>query len=353
MIKRIKINEFTAFKNADLKFSPGINIIVGENGSGKSHLLKLAYTLAKSSYNSTSIASQSKAIFQHRLAQNLLGIFKPESLGRLTRRKQGITRAAVSVEFEKNKNSSYEFSFSTKSEVEVKLESEYPASYAPAMPIFIPTKELLTLFPGLRSILKDYELGIDDTYPDLCDSLDRPILRGPRLESIKNVLEPIENIIGGEIKKENGRFYLYQSQGGRLEIDLVAEGFRKLSTLAFLLKNGSLTNETSLIWDEPEANLNPILIKRLAEMLMKLANQNFQIIIATHSLFLLKEIHILSTTYPKAKPRYFGIYQNEMGEQEVSTENNLEFLNNITSLEAELEQSDRFSETLSESYANI
>jgi AAA15 family ATPase/GTPase len=353
MIKRIKINEFTAFKNADLKFSTGINLIVGENGSGKSHLLKLAYTLAKSSHKTINIPSQSKAVFQHHLAQNLLGVFKPESLGRLTRRKQGVSRAIVSVEFEKNKNSGFEFSFSTKSAVEVKLESEYPGSYAPAMPIFIPTKELLTLFPGLRGILKDYELGIDDTYPDLCDCLDRPILRGPKLEKIKNALEPIEEIIGGEIKKENGRFYLYQAQGGRLEIDLVAEGFRKLATLAFLLKNGSLTNETSLIWDEPEANLNPLLIKRLAEMLMELASQDFQIIIATHSLFLLKEIHILSHRYPKAKPRFFGIYLNESNEHEISTEDNLEYLEKIASLEAELEQSDRYSETLSESYDNV
>lgn len=352
MIKKLTAEQFTAFDKADLKFSSGLNIIVGENGTGKSHLLKLAYALAKASFEAVNIPSQSKTVFQQKVAKDLLGIFKPEALGRLTRRQQGVNKAAVDIEFEKNKNASYSFSFSTKSETEVKLEGSYPGAYAPAMPIFVPTKELLSLFPDLRGLAADYQLGVDDTYIDLCARLDKPMLRGPKLDKVKTVLEPLENIIGGEVKKENGRFYLYQKEGGRLEIDLVAEGFRKLASLAFLLKNGSLTKETSLIWDEPEANLNPKLIRQLAEMLMELASQNFQIIIASHSLFLLKEIHILTSKYPKAKPRYFGIFNNQNSKaMTVAPVDNLEELDNLAALEAELDQADRFTQKLTEDYA--
>ena len=47
MIKTLKLSNFTVFKEAELEFSPGLNVIVGENGTGKSHLLKLAYTILR------------------------------------------------------------------------------------------------------------------------------------------------------------------------------------------------------------------------------------------------------------------------------------------------------------------
>jgi len=44
-IKAISIENFTVFDKEDLAFSDGLNIVVGENGTGKSHLLKLLYAL--------------------------------------------------------------------------------------------------------------------------------------------------------------------------------------------------------------------------------------------------------------------------------------------------------------------
>ena len=46
MIKHLKLKNFTVFKEADLEFSPRLNVIVGENGTGKTHLLKLGYLLS-------------------------------------------------------------------------------------------------------------------------------------------------------------------------------------------------------------------------------------------------------------------------------------------------------------------
>ncbi len=40
---RLQLSNFTAFEHLDLKFSPGINIFVGANGTGKTHILKLLY----------------------------------------------------------------------------------------------------------------------------------------------------------------------------------------------------------------------------------------------------------------------------------------------------------------------
>ena len=44
-LSALTIRNFTVFQDERLVFAPQLNVIVGENGTGKSHLLKLAYTL--------------------------------------------------------------------------------------------------------------------------------------------------------------------------------------------------------------------------------------------------------------------------------------------------------------------
>ena len=54
VITQLQLTNFTKFSNLTIKFSPGINIIIGENGTGKTHLLKAAYALCtgRSSFKS-------------------------------------------------------------------------------------------------------------------------------------------------------------------------------------------------------------------------------------------------------------------------------------------------------------
>ena len=40
-IKRIKFQNYTVFEDQQMEFSPGINVIIGENGTGKTHLMKV------------------------------------------------------------------------------------------------------------------------------------------------------------------------------------------------------------------------------------------------------------------------------------------------------------------------
>ncbi|ELV04739.1 AAA family ATPase, partial [Brachyspira hampsonii] len=51
-IENIKISNFTVFKNAEINFSKGLNIFIGKNGTGKTHLLKLINCLDKKLYKS-------------------------------------------------------------------------------------------------------------------------------------------------------------------------------------------------------------------------------------------------------------------------------------------------------------
>jgi predicted ATP-dependent endonuclease of OLD family len=38
---QLTIHDFSAFEDASLEFSPGINVFIGQNATGKSHLLTL------------------------------------------------------------------------------------------------------------------------------------------------------------------------------------------------------------------------------------------------------------------------------------------------------------------------
>lgn len=47
-IKKLTLNNFMAFENAEISWSDNINIICGENSTGKTTLLKVMYSLIKS-----------------------------------------------------------------------------------------------------------------------------------------------------------------------------------------------------------------------------------------------------------------------------------------------------------------
>ena len=134
-------------------------------------------------------------------------------------------------------------------------------------------------------------------------------------------------------------------------MNLVAEGKRKIATRYKLLANGTLTPETTLFWDEPEANLNPALLKQMAAILAEMARAGFQIILATHSLFLMKELHILSQR-EKTPVRYFGLSAEDGGATQVATADTLTDLPNLVALDVEMAQSDAFLDVLNREDAN-
>lgn len=47
-IQQLKLQDFMIFQKAEIKFSPNINIICGENSTGKTALIKLLYSCVKS-----------------------------------------------------------------------------------------------------------------------------------------------------------------------------------------------------------------------------------------------------------------------------------------------------------------
>jgi energy-coupling factor transporter ATP-binding protein EcfA2 len=343
MLKSFDIKNLTVFPRASLQFSPQLNVIAGENGSGKSHLLKLAYSVLAVSYEDgrkPNAPAPTKSQLQTRLADKLVGVFRPDTLGRLARRKQGRERSEIQFSFDSQKRD-ISFSFSSKSTSEVGID-KLPKTWVDTPPVFLPTRELLTISPGFVARYENHFLEFEETWRDTCKLLEQPPLRGPRVQSVEKLLFPLEDAMKGKIEVDKrGHFYLRSSEG-LMEIALVAEGLRKLAMIARLIATGSLRDKGYLFWDEPEANLNPKLIKQVAKVILQLCQNGIQVFIATHSLFLMREMDILlQKEFNDVKARFFGL---QLGEDGVSVKQgeSVDDIGPITSLEEELSQSDAY-----------
>lgn len=356
MLRSLDIKNFTAFPSARLDFGTRLNVVIGENGLGKTHLLKLPYAVlgARAELDRGPNGRRpTKGVLQRALAEKLVGVFRPQSLGRLARRQQGRERVRIEVAFggsehltapsRPERESHLVFRFATNSQTEVAVES-LPNGWTAEPPVFLPTRELLTLYPGLRAQYRDRYLEIEETWIDACELLEKPALRGPTEREIGKLLRPIEEAMGGKVVLDhNGRFYLKSYGKGTFEMPLVAEGHRKFAMLARLLVNGSLLERACLFWDEPEANLNPVLIRYAAQAIAGISRSGIQTFVATHSLFLLRELEILLRRDGATGDgcRWFALRQTEDGVA-VEQGDSVEALQTIAALDASLDQSDRF-----------
>ena len=337
MLKQAKLKNFTTLPNETMVFAPGLNVIVAENGCGKTHLLKAIYSLL--SVNTGK--DLSKTGLQKNYADKLMGVFRPESLGRLVKRKQGRERCEIQLRMADSQQDC-EINFASNAATGVQVEI-VPQANLSQPPVYLPTRELVTLCPWFINLYDNYHLEFEETWRDTCSLLGAPSVRGPREKLVAKLMQPQEEAMDGKVLVEanTGRFYLQQS-GQKLEMPLVAEGLRKLAMLARLISTGVLLEQGYLFWDEPESNLNPKLIKMLAKVILSLAEQGIQIFIASHSLFLLREIEVLARSdYASVARRYFGLSQGEEGTV-LEQADELEDIQTLVLLDEELEQSDRY-----------
>lgn len=347
MISSLEARDFTLFGHVHFKFG-AVNVVHGANSTGKSHLLKLAYTVTSTLVrrpNEAASEMPTKTWLEGAIGRKLGAVFRPDKnkIGRLARRVQGTKRADVSLRMKTGGGIS--FSFSTRSDRTVSVE-QTPDRWLEQAPIYIPTRELLSVYPGFTSLYETQAVPFDETWRDTCLLLGAPIARGPKKREIAELLQPLEQAIGCKTQLDGDRFYLKMGEPpAKVEADLVAEGFRKLSMVARLIANGSLDDKGYLFWDEPEANLNARLIRRIAPLILDLAAGGVQVFVTTHSLFLMRELEIERARRGRAAPsmRYVGLHPGTDG-IEVCQGKSIDDSGDIAALDESLEQSHRYLE---------
>ena len=164
MITNLRLKNFTAFTKLNVDFSPGINIVIGENGTGKTQLLKAILALSGPEIHGEQAGEH--------LTQKLCRLYQPlgEQIGEM-RRAGARGKAVLEATFASGKVITAKFYASdTQAAVDCGNGSET------AEAIFIPTKEVLSLVRGLAAEHLDQsaiERIFDDGYLDLAQKLHR------------------------------------------------------------------------------------------------------------------------------------------------------------------------------------
>ncbi|MCK5114670.1 MAG: AAA family ATPase [Phycisphaerae bacterium] len=284
MIKKIKFDQFTIFKELTVDFFPGINVFIGTNGTGKTHILKAVYAAAD--------ITKTKKNF----ADKILGVYMPSELqlGRLIYRKPGSSEGAVAITRKLNGgNATLRMSFSNhaKRSDSAKIIGINKWCSEPIESVYIPVKEMLANAPGFNSMVTYRELHFEEIYVDIVNRALTPLLKGNVDGDRRRILEILQNAMKGKVRVKKEEFFLRNKQGN-LEFSLLAEGIRKLGLLWMLIQNGTLLSGSLLLWDEPEANLNPKLLQSIVEILLELQRMGVQILVATHDYVFLKELDL-------------------------------------------------------------
>jgi ABC-type branched-subunit amino acid transport system ATPase component len=279
-LTRLNLERFTAFEKLRLDLSPSVNVFVGANGTGKTHVMKVAYAACDITKSDIGFVDK------------LIRVFRPSDRapGRLVKRSGQSSRCAVEV-FRGNRKLRASFSNHASISESATVTGAKAWRQEPLETVYIPVKEMLANAPGFRSLYSQREVHFEEIYADIVDRALLPVRRGPTDQPRKDLLKMLQGTIDGKVQQKNEEFFLRNKQGN-LEFTLLAEGLRKLGLLWLLIQNGTLLEGSVLFWDEPETNLNPSLFTRLIEILLELARGGVQVLLATHDYVILKELDL-------------------------------------------------------------
>lgn len=290
MIRHVFINDFGPFPYFEWKQLGAINVIVGENDTGKSILMKMLYSVVRSVEESFKTPNSIQEPWKELISGELFWVFQPGGgkLGELVTK--GRNRTTVEVNLERG---GYAFSFGRGTTRNI-LDAMVRSHAAPLNTLYLPPKEILTAFHAIAATRESLEIfGFDDTYLDLIQALRVPSTKGDIDERLMDVLDSAASLCGGHIRRERDDF-IFQRGREKYSMSQTADGIKKVGILSSLIKNRSIRDGTVLFVDEPESNLHPHGIVALSDMLFALSQAGIQVILATHSYFVIKELHILA-----------------------------------------------------------
>ena len=286
-IEKIKIKNFTVFTDFEMEFSTGINLIIGENGIGKTHLLKIIYSLIKTQqrHDGTNVDNNAKQMSKELVTGALSSVFD------------------VSDEYLKSDINSPDFF--------LKHDMIFPSTQTQVM--FIPSKEMLSHARGLTSMKKKYgdNMPFDVTLLDIIEKAQAwKLSEAPPLA--KSITPVIERIIDGVVEiAEDGSFWIKKTNGKMLPFSMEADGFKQFGLLWQLIMNESITPNSVILWDEPESSINPNNIPSLVESMLELQRHGVQIIAASHSYNFVRYFDVLRKKDDAIK--HFCLYKSDDG----------------------------------------
>ena len=274
---KFKINNVGSINHADMDIGR-INVIGGKNCTGKSTTSNLLYCFLRaiSSENDSTIKELLKSEFDITGPQDYndnAGIFSGDDF-------------SCTFDF---KN----FEFSKKGDLDITK-----VFYFDSFSLFDNKSGGTYFLEHVKSLEAALEITEDNNNEDL------------------EVEKLIKEILGGEIKKENGELFFVRENGFKTHMKNTSSGVKQVAIIQTLLNNKELEPNSFLIMDEPEVNLHPEWQIKFAKILVLLVKElDLSIYIASHSPFFIEAIELYSQYYDLIDESFFYLTQKAEGYQ--------------------------------------
>lgn len=288
MLDNVELHNFGPLPALEWNNLQKINLIIGKNGSGKTFLLKALYCAVRAleEYQRGNDPRSASEI----LANKLYWTFQSDKIGDL------VTKGAdgpLSYQMDLD-GKSFHYSFgkdTTKS-----IASNNHVLPKKSNSIFLPPKEVLSLqHIILASREQDKLFGFDDTYYDLAKALRVATTLGKNYAEFAKSRVQLESMLDGRIEyNEAAHRWLFKKGKQKFNIDVTAEGIKKIAILDILLGNRYLSPDSIVFIDEPESALHPVAISQLLDIIAILASKGIQFFIASHSYFVIKKLYLIA-----------------------------------------------------------
>lgn len=221
----VRLKNFTVFEDATFDRCPGVNVLIGANATGKTHAMKAMYAILRA------IEKDLGSHFWTKFGE----VFRPD-LGDVRRliRRGGDHPRALEIRL------GPEHAWDAEIDVHESGGNTAVSKRAAEPSLYIPSREVLSMYEGYIAAHQKRELAFDETFFDLCVALNASPLRVKEGDQAAPILQQLETILGGKVVLEGDRFYVQPSTGERVEAHLVAEGLRKIAMVVRLVANGSI-----------------------------------------------------------------------------------------------------------------
>lgn len=309
MLESIKLHNFGPINSLTGSALGKINLILGENSTGKSYLLKALYSVVRSHEEAN--RGNNNQDFAEVLSDKLYWTFQTDKIGDIVSKGEN-KRLEFSLTFTDNSALVLSFGKDTTKKV---TPSHNNLTAREANSVFLPPKEVLSLTDVIyKSAVIDRMFGFDATYVDLVNALRIPTQRGRNSNAFASARRRLEDIFSGKVEFDSeANRWIYKKGNKRFSITATAEGIKKIAMLDTLLGNRYLSQDSIVFIDEPEAALHPTAITEFLEIIALLAEAGIQFFIATHSYYVIKKLQLIAhqqqMSIPTFKPNDSGDWQ--------------------------------------------
>ena len=141
---------------------------------------------------------------------------------------------------------------------------------------------------------KGYEVltGIPKHFYDLRELLFTNFKEGERPNFIRNCADDLKTYLKGSFKSSDSDLTFENANGQSIPKNLVSFGMTNIGIIQAVLSKNIINKGSFIFIDEPESNLHPEWQSVLSEVLVKLASNQVNIIITTHSSDMLKALEV-------------------------------------------------------------